>query len=213
MQTVRVFAGGDRGDAVRQAAEVLQAGGVVAAPTETVYGLMTLWGNARGCERIFRLKRRPKEKRLQMLAASIETAISHGMCDSPALRALAEAFWPGPLTVVGPASGGGTIGLRIPQHPFLLHLLRELGLPLAATSANLSGREPACTAGDAVRQLGGSPDLLVDGGDTREGGGEASTVVSVVGKPFCVLRSGPVTEEALCLALRPFGDCAGDALP
>jgi len=182
--------------AAARATVVLRAGGVIVAPTETVYGLMTLWDNAAGRERILRLKQRPAEKHLQMLAATVEVAVAHGLEANPRLRCLAAAFWPGPLTVVTAGRAGETIGLRVPGHVFLQRLLTELGAPLAATSANRSGEPAACVAAAAVAGLAGLPDLLIDGGEIA-GGGEASTVVSIVDSPCRILRPGPVSERAL----------------
>jgi len=167
---------------------------VIAAPTETVYGLMTLWGNEDGRERIFLLKDRPADKRLQMLAPDLELVAKHSVVIDPRLRALAQAFWPGPLTVVCPAAPGGSVGVRLPDHEFTRELLGLLGVPLAATSANRSGRPPAFEADQAVAGLLGKPDLLVDGGRTA---GLASTVVSLLAAELEILRPGPISEEAL----------------
>ena len=130
---------------IPQAVLALRDGQVIAAPTETVYGLMALWKSATARQEIYRLKHRPADKRLQMLAPDVETAIRAGLKPNAMLRKIAAAFWPGPLTVIVEANDGDTIGLRIPNHPFILKLLRELGEPLAATSANLSGTPAAIT--------------------------------------------------------------------
>jgi L-threonylcarbamoyladenylate synthase len=185
--------------AVPAAVECLRAGGVAALPTETVYGLMARWDDAVARERIYELKQRPADKRLQMLASSVAMACRAGVLASPILDALGTAFWPGPLTVVAEAEGGETIGLRVPRHPFLLSVLEELGEPLAATSANLSGLSPALDAEAAVRDLSGEVDVLVDGGTVEVG--EASTVVSVVGDELKVLRPGPISEADLIAAM------------
>ncbi len=188
---------GDSDPAVAEAAAVLLRGGVIAAPTETVYGLMTLWGNSAGRNRIFALKQRPEDRRLQMLAAGLDRAFPAGVLPSRALERIADAFWPGPLTVVVESAEGGTIGLRIPAHPFVRALLHDLSEPLAATSANRSGRPPALDAEGAVGELEGRPDLLVDGGRIEETGGAASTVASIVGGRLELLREGPVSLDAL----------------
>ena len=185
--------------AVQTTARCLRKDGVVALPTETVYGLMALWRDGAARERIYELKQRPADKRLQMLASSVAMACAAGVLESVPLQALANAFWPGPLTVVVEAGEGETIGLRIPRHPFLLAVIEELGEPLAATSANLSGLPPALTAAAAVQDLAGEVDLLVDGGTVEVG--EASTVVSVVGGELRVLRPGPISEDELRAAL------------
>ena len=198
--------------AVKACAEVLRAGGVAAVPTETVYGLVALWDNPAGRQRICELKRRPADKRLQMLAA--DTAMAHraGVRADPRLEKLAAKFWPGALTVVcagntQPATGNpqhatapDTVGLRIPDHPFMQALLLELGAPLAATSANLSGEPPGTDAESAVARLDGCPGILVDGGPIADAA--ASTVAEITGPELKVLRPGPVTECELRAALR-----------
>ncbi|MBO4526909.1 MAG: L-threonylcarbamoyladenylate synthase, partial [Victivallales bacterium] len=116
----------DSPQAIRQAILALRGGNVIAAPTETVYGLMALWQSDSARQEIYRLKHRPADKRLQMLAPDVETAIRAGLKPNDILQKIANAFWPGPLTVIVEANDGDTIGLRIPNHPFILKLLREL---------------------------------------------------------------------------------------
>ena len=185
----------DSPQAIRQAILALRGGNVIAAPTETVYGLMALWQSVSARQEIYRLKHRPADKRLQMLAPDVETAIRAGLKPNDMLQKIADAFWPGPLTVIVEANDGDTIGLRIPNHPFILKLLRELGEPLAATSANLSGTPAAVTPSDAVANLDGRPALLIDGGKVTVTGGASSTVVSIVGGTITILRQGPITLQ------------------
>jgi L-threonylcarbamoyladenylate synthase len=188
------------GLSLENAAHALLAGGVIAAPTETVYGLMTLWDNPAGRERIYGLKRRPQDKRLQMLAPNVTTALRYGILADAGLRRLEQAFWPGPLTVVCRSTVDDTIGLRIPDHQWLCQLLKRCGTALAATSANLSGRPPATCADEAVTDLDGEPDLLVDGGTVV--GGTASTVVDISGPDrWRILRPGPVSEAEIAAVL------------
>jgi L-threonylcarbamoyladenylate synthase len=189
-----------REDVVAAATAVLRRGGVVALPTETVYGLVTLWGNEAGRRRIFDLKQRSEEKQLQMLAGSLPQALGHGVLDDPRLRKLAEWFWPGPLTAVCRGTDGGTVGLRLPRHALILALLDALGEPLAATSANRSGEPAAADAHAAVAHLAGAPDLLVDGGPITAA--QASTVISLVDPQPKLVRPGPVSLEEILLALR-----------
>ncbi|MGI5925413.1 MAG: L-threonylcarbamoyladenylate synthase [Lentisphaeria bacterium] len=189
-------------EAIGAAVHILRAGGVVAAPTETVYGLLARWSAPVARERIYQLKHRPADKRLQMLAPSLTAAETAGLLPHPALPAIAAAFWPGALTVVAPAQNNDSIGLRIPAHPFILAVLRELGEPLAATSANLSGQTPATNADDAVRNLNGKPDLLVDGGVVTLTAGAASTVLSLLSEPPSILRAGPIDLHAIMAAIR-----------
>lgn len=190
-------------DAVRQAADILRRGGVIAAPTETVYGLMARWSDTRAHETIYRLKRRPAEKRLQMLASSLDdlAGCQLQLKRLDDARAIAARFWPGPLTLVVEATNGQTVGLRLPDHPFVLELIRELGEPLAATSANLSGQPPADNAVEAICHLDGQPDALVDGGRVTVTGGAASTVASIVGDGLTILRPGSISLAQLQSAL------------
>lgn len=196
-------------NAVQLCAAVLRAGGVVAVPTETVYGLVTLWDNAAGRQRIYELKRRPADKRLQMLAADLAMARLAGVLPDPRLEKLAANFWPGALTVVCDAQSASgnqqteirpdTIGLRIPDHAFMHALLLELGAPLAATSANLSGEPPGADADSAVARLAGQPDIVVDGGRIAEA--TPSTVAAITGGELKILRPGSISESELRNAL------------
>lgn len=196
-------------DALAAAMAVLQAGGVVALPTETVYGLVALWRHQDARQEIYRLKRRPADKRLQMLASSVAMAAAAGLCPDGRLECLGRRFWPGALTVVAPSRDGDGIGLRIPSHPFLAELLVRLGEPLAATSANLSGQPAALTAAAAVAGLDGAPQLLVDGGEVSVTAGSASTVVSLLGPAVAVLRAGPISLAAIQSALAADGGVSG----
>ena len=190
-------------EALREAVEALRDGGVIVLPTETVYGLACRWDDAAARERIYRLKRRPSNKLLQMLAADLPQAAAYGVTVTPELERLSAAFWPGPLTAVVPAVGAHpTIGLRLPEHPFVQALLREGGLALAATSANLSGEPPATTVLDATARLDGQPDLAVDGGAISVTGGRASTVVSLLAERPSLLREGTITLDDIQNALK-----------
>ena len=194
----------DNTEALPKLCEILRAGGVAAIPTETVYGLVCLWRSHLGRERIYELKARPAQKRLQMLAPTVEAAIAAGLQDDARLERIAKAFWPGALTVVAKANGEhDSIGLRIPAHPFVLTLLKELGEPLAATSANLSGQPAGLTAEEAIQGLVAPPDALVDGGSVRETGGTASTVVSLLDKTPTLLREGPISLEVILKVSSP----------
>jgi len=181
-------------DTLREAVKTVRNGGVIVLPTETVYGLACRWDDAAARERIYALKRRPSNKLLQMLAADLPQAAAFGVAVTPPLERLAAAFWPGPLTAVAPATGAWpTIGLRLPDHPFVQALLREGGLALAATSANLSGEPPATTLADAIVHLDGAPDLAIDGGAISVTGGRASTVVSLLNETPALLREGTLS--------------------
>jgi L-threonylcarbamoyladenylate synthase len=188
-----------------EAVAALRAGGIVAMPTDTVYGVAVALDAPDGLQRLFAAKDRPLDRAIVLLVADLEQAASVGVFSSAA-RALAERFWPGGLTLVlaqAPAAGlpaeltGGaaTIGVRVPDHDCPRELARALG-PLPVTSANLSGRPAAADASGVLAQLGPRIDLVLDGGTAR--GGVASTVVDCSGEAPKVLRQGaiPTTEIA-----------------
>jgi L-threonylcarbamoyladenylate synthase len=182
-----------------EAMAVLKGGGLVAYPSDTVYGLGAAASDARAVERVFAVKGRGVEKALSLLLA--DAADLPPLCaEVPFLaRVLVQRYWPGPLTLVlrrSPAfesaalSGGDTVAVRVPDHPFLRELIRALGEPITGTSANRSG-EPACrTAQEVERELGDEVDLIIDGGPSGEG--LESTVVSLTGTLPVVLREGAI---------------------
>ncbi len=174
---------------------------VLLIPTETVYGLACAWGSVGGRAKIRQAKRREPDKPLQMLAGSVEMARRHGAILAGVAERIAMKFFPGPLTLVVPSSDGGTIGFRIPDHAFVLDLLRRLDAPLAATSANLAGEPPALSVDDALAKLDAAPDLAVDAGPLPATS-IASTVVKADAEGFEILRPGPITSDAIHHSLR-----------
>jgi L-threonylcarbamoyladenylate synthase len=188
---------------LEEAVAALTAGGVVAVPTDTVYGLVCDPSNAGAVERIYAIKRRPAGLELTLLAASIEELSEAVQLDEVALR-LARIYWPGPLSIVAPLGSrryaiprdGGTLNTRIPGHPLLLEVLRRSG-PLASTSANRHGRTAASSAADVAAQLGAEIDAVLDGGPA---GGRASTIIDCSRKPPRVLREGPISSAELLAA-------------
>jgi L-threonylcarbamoyladenylate synthase len=180
--------------AIRAAAEALRRGALAVIPTETVYGLA---GDARVpgvLERMFGAKGRDRNKPIPFLVSGIDAVLAGGARLGDLEMSLARRFWPGPLTLVLDV-GGGTEGFRVPDHPVALALLRAVGGVLRATSANLSGEPPALTAGEGLRALGDSVDVVLDGGPVP--GGTPSTVVKVESGRVCVLRSGAIPEAEL----------------
>ncbi len=196
---------------VRAAVRVLRSGGVVAIPTDTLYGLAACALDEQAVRRIFRLKGRPEGMALPLLVAYAGDLDRYSMDVPEIARALAERFWPGALTLVlrkasiipDVVTGGKpTVGLRVPDHWVPRAIVRELGAPITGTSANLSGM-PGLTTAQAVReQLGGQVDLVVDGGEAP--GGVPSTVLDVTASPPRVLRQGAVPAAeiaAVCQTL------------
>jgi L-threonylcarbamoyladenylate synthase len=171
-----------------QAVAALRAGGVVGFPTDTVYGLAVLPGGER---KVHALKGRPTDLPLILMVAEPSQAEAYVAVDRRA-RWYMERWWPGPLTLVLPA-GEGTLGVRVPDHPLALELLRAAG-PLLTTSANRHGEPPAMTAEEASR-LPGLAGVL-DGG--RAPGGEPSTVIALLpGKELTVIREGAISTHLL----------------
>lgn len=191
-----------------EAIDVLRAGGIVALPTDTVYGIAVALAAPDGIERLFAAKRRPADKAVMLLLAEIDQASEAGRM-TPADVALAEAFWPGGLSLVVPqrpdvpwppvlTGGAGTIGLRVPDHPTPRALARTVG-PLPTTSANVSGLPEASDAVGILAQLGDAVELVLDGG--RAHGGPASSVVDCSGDRPVILRAGAIPVDALAAAL------------
>lgn len=187
--------GDDIRPAVREAAEILRNGGVIVFPTETVYGIGVISGNAAALGRLRSLKERDADKPFQYLAADLTMAKSMGAVFSTKAEKLARNYWPGPLTLVVPdGTDGGTLGIRVPDSLFVFALCRELGRPIVSSSANPAGAPPPVTAA-AADVFGDAVDLLVDGGGTADG--VPSTVVRCRADSFEILRSGGVDDEAI----------------
>jgi L-threonylcarbamoyladenylate synthase len=189
---------------VGEAVDVLRRGGLVAFPTETVYGLGADAANPEAVQRLFAVKRRPVDHPVIVHLGDADQLDDWAATVPPAARTLADACWPGPLTIVVRRSdraapqvtaGLPTIGLRVPGHPLALELLRAFGGGLAAPSANRFGRVSPTTAEDVRRDLGDDVDLVLDGGPCTVG--VESTIVDCTAEPR-ILRVGGVTRERLC---------------
>src|SRR5688572_7035934 len=198
--TARIVADDAAGRSI--AVQVLRDGGVVALPTDTVYGIAVALGTPGGIERLFQVKRRPPDKGIMLLLDDAAQAPDAGIL-TPAATALAEACWPGGLALVVPqrpdvpcppvlTGGTATIGLRVPAHDAPRELARAVG-PLPTTSANVSGLPEAADAAGIVDQLGDAIDLVLDGGPAH--GGPASTVVDCTGALPVIVRIGAMPVE------------------
>jgi L-threonylcarbamoyladenylate synthase len=185
------------------AAAILMNGGLVVLPTDTVYGVAALARNETAVAAIYRAKQRPASSALPVMVATA------GQVDAiarpvPGFFQMAKAFWPGPLTLILPSrntlpalvtAGQATVALRIPDHPLLLQLLRLVAVPLAVTSANLSGQPPARTAQEARTQLDGQVHAILDGGPAP--GGQPSTILDLTPVRPRILRPGPITATQI----------------
>ncbi len=191
-------------EGIEEAGRILRDGGLVAIPTETVYGLAgnALQGDV--AERIFAAKGRPSDNPLIVHISAWEQLLPLVSRIPEHAKELADAFWPGPLTMIFPKSGivptqttGGlaTVAIRMPSHPVARAIIDAAGVPLAAPSANRSGRPSTTTAEHCVEDLSGRIDAIVDGGPCEFG--VESTVLSLVSVPPKILRPGAVTKEQL----------------
>ncbi len=193
--------------AVRYAADVLRHDGLVAFPTDTVYGVGALVFREAAVQRLYRVKGRSTDKAIAVLVAHNADLLNIAGVLTRSAQRLADKFWPGPLTLVVPkhpslpqaVSALPTVGVRQPDHPLMRQLLALTG-PLAVTSANRSGEPNTLTAQEVLAQLDGRIDLILDGG--RVNGGVPSTVVDCTGDEPVILRAGPVSAEAIAEALK-----------
>jgi L-threonylcarbamoyladenylate synthase len=198
---------------IAEAARILQDGGLVAFPTETVYGLGADATNGQSVAAIFAAKGRPLFNPLIVHVEGLEEARRHVEL-SPRAQALAEKFWPGPLTLVLPrkkdsplsllvSAGLDTVALRAPSHPAALALLKATGRPVAGPSANLSGQVTATTAQHVADGLGGKVDFILDAGSATLG--IESTVIGFDGDRPLLLRPGAVPREEIEDLIGPLG--------
>jgi len=189
-------------ETIQTALEILRKGGLVAFPTDTVYGVGALAFDGKAVEAIYTAKDRPVEKAIPVLIADAADMEKVGMDIPDIAYQLAARFWPGPLTCIVPKqptlpesiSATDTVGVRVPDHEVARALLRAAG-PMAVTSANISGQPSPSTAQEVLKQLGGRIDLIIDGGTTP--GGVPSTLVDCTGKDFKILREGPISLEEI----------------
>jgi L-threonylcarbamoyladenylate synthase len=175
-------------------------GAVLLIPTETVYGLVCRWDDKEAVKRIYELKGREKGKPLALFADSVATLKKHNIYLNNNAEKLAAALCPGALTIVVPSPSGDTVGFRIPDHAFVLKLLRRTKYPLASTSANRSGAPNALNVDSALEMLKGEVDIVVDGGPISPES-QASTVVMAMETELQILRRGPVSEKELYSAI------------
>ena len=189
-------------EAIKRAASVIREGGLVAFPTETVYGLGANCFDARAVAKIFEVKRRPHFDPIIVHIADFEDAERLSLGVDEKARMLAQRFWPGPLTLVLPKSeivpdivtaGLETVAIRMPSHPVALRLIKEANVPIAAPSANLFGHLSPTTAEHVADQIGGEIDLILDGG--RCPVGVESTVLYLTDKPTVLRLGGLPVEE------------------
>jgi L-threonylcarbamoyladenylate synthase len=209
MLTLHVSAAAPYPAAIGRAAGVLRAGGIVAYPTDTFYGLAVDPRNAAAVARLYDVKGRKSDAAIPLVAASVEQAQRAGIFDAR-IAALAAAFWPGPLTIVMPArasiarrlvGAGATIAIRVPAQAVAQAVAEQLGFAITSTSANRSGAPPAATAGEVVSAFGDADevDLLLDAGPSA--GGLPSTIVEIADDGPRLIRAGAVAWERVLESL------------
>jgi L-threonylcarbamoyladenylate synthase len=189
---------------IKLAISILKKGGIVAFPTDTVYGLGADPLNAQAVGKIYKVKKRSSNLALPLLLAEKSDLLRVASVVPEIAWQLAERFLPGVLTLVmrkspwvpgSVTAGGDTVAVRIPDHPIPIALIRGLGTPIVGTSANLSGRPSPVTAAEVRQQLGDEVDFIIDGG--RCPGGTESTVLDVTGKAPVLLREGAIPRSEL----------------
>lgn len=189
---------------IERGISILRQGGLVAYPTDTVYGLGASASLPQAVERIYAVKKRPRNMPLPLLLADVSQITEVAESVPPIAWLLIDRFLPGALTLVLCKSssvpdiitgGGTTVAVRVPAHPVPVALIGGLGVPIVGTSANLSGKPSPLTAEEVYSQLGDKVDLVIDGG--RCPGGKESTVVDVTDKIPVVLREGAISREEL----------------
>jgi L-threonylcarbamoyladenylate synthase len=195
-------------EALRAASRVISRGGIAAVPTETFYGLCARYDDPAALERLYALKGRPRNRAMPLIIGDAGmVGLVAAAVTGPAQR-LIRKFWPGPLTLLLDAredlpqlitAGSGKVAVRVPGASFALDLARSIGIPLTATSANISGLPPAESAEEVIRHFGDGPDIVIDGGKTS--GGMPSTIVEIKDGQVKIVRPGKITEEEVLRAV------------
>ena len=202
---------------IEKGVKILQKGGVIAFPTDTVYGLGADAFNSTAVERIYEIKNRPKHRQLPLLIADVERLTTLAGPIPKIAWFLAKRFWPGGLTLVLSKADSlpvylapeSTIAVRVPDHPVCLALIRHLGNPIIGTSANISGHPAALTADEVRKQLGGKIDFVINGGKCP--GGKESTVVDVTRESPIILRQGIIAPDEIDKAYNDYLEVNSEA--
>lgn len=204
MKTRIISQGND--SAAQETLNVIRSGGVVAVPTDTVYGIACSVNNSAAIQSLYKIKIRESIKAIPVLIADLNQLDQVAKSLNDYAIKLAQSFWPGALTLIlaknellpANLTIHPTVGVRIPDHDWLREIIRKTG-PLAATSANISGEASPSTANQVLEQLNGRIELVIDGGECK--GGIASTVVDCSGEEFSILRNGSITPDQIRLAI------------
>ena len=181
-------------DLIAEAAQIIQNGGLVVFPTETVYGIAANFEDPKALQALREVKQRADTKPFSVLVSEKEAIDDLAVPTNLATYKIIDAFWPGPLTVVVPSrEKGKTIGLRMPNHPIALALVQHAGCPIAAPSANIENEPPARTCAEALKKLDGLVEMVIDAGEAKIG--QSSTVVDLTTVLPKILRPGPISAQ------------------
>lgn len=189
---------------LNKTAQVLENGGIVIFPTETVYGIGANAYNEEAVRKIYEVKNRPGEKPLSILVSGIDEIGKYAIIENEIERKIINSFMPGPITIILKkkqglfdyiSSGKNTIGVRIPDNKIILEILNKLKLPLVAPSANISGMPSGVSLNDIIKDFNGKVDVCINGGKAKLG--ESSTIVEVVNGEPVILRQGKITLEEI----------------
>lgn len=186
-------------DVIAYGANIVRSGGIVAFPTETVYGLAVNLLNDKAIEKLYRIKKRSKGKPFTVHIADLKPIKSMGCCITKKASALIKKFWPGPLTIILKSNDGKKVGFRMPANKTALSLIASSGVSVIAPSANISGEKPPTNASQVLKDLDGKIDMVIDAGRTKVG--IESTVIDMTMNPPMVLRHGAISVEKLLKVL------------
>ncbi|MDD5449152.1 MAG: L-threonylcarbamoyladenylate synthase [Candidatus Omnitrophica bacterium] len=178
-----------------RAAEVLKEGGIIAFPTETVYGLGANFFDKKALDKLYEIKRRPKDKPFTVHIADLKDMEAFECEAPPFAKELIEKFWPGPLTLIFDTAASGKTGIRMPNSAIARELVRQSGILLAGPSANVSGLAPARDAMEVLKQFKDKIELILDGGETVLG--KESTVIDLTILPYKITRIGAISKEKI----------------
>jgi L-threonylcarbamoyladenylate synthase len=180
---------------IKIAAKALLSGKIVAFPTETVYGLGVCADNNVAIDNLYRVKQRPRDKKLSIMIAKSEEVTKYVKHIPPIAEKLISAFWPGPLTIILDLDDNSTVGLRNPDNRVIRDLINAVEIPIASTSANISGRPSAIDAQQVINNFSDKIDVVLDGGPAKAG--IPSTIVKIFDDTYEIIRHGVIGKERL----------------
>ena len=186
-------------DVIDYSARAVREGGIVAFPTETVYGLAVNAADNKAIEKLYGIKKRSRGKPFTVHVADLKVIKKMGCRITGEASRLIKKFWPGPLTIILKSKDGGKIGFRMPANKVALELIRSAGVPVIAPSANISGKVPPKNVKEVLKDLDGKIDIALDAGRTEIG--IESTVIDITGSPPVILRQGAISRKILEKAL------------